>query len=173
MVTRNSPTSGRAESSDDAAPISHAPAAPASPGPSSISCPARRSRAERRNAGLATYQSSIRSSIRFQTAGKPSTSSGSRWDHWRSSMVSCASKTATPPPATSSSAVVTSPAAKDRLTFILRRSRCTAGSSMELRASASRKGSSGASSHLKKTTAPPIQSREVIVFCKKTLSCDI
>ena len=109
----------------------------------------------------------------FQAAGNVSISSGRRSDHWRSSTASRTSARVSTPPADSSSRVVTSPAAKPRVTFIPRRTFCTVGSIMAPRARASRKGSSGASSHLKNTTAPPSHSRAVIVLCKKTLSCDI
>ena len=64
-------------------------------------------------------------------------------------------------------------AAKGRCTFIPRLSFCTMGSTIALRASARRKGSRGPNRNLKKITAPPIHRRVVIVFCKKTLSCDI
>ena len=173
VVTRKSPASGSFASREDAAPMIRVPAAPAIEGPSSISCPANRSRAERMGEGLAAYQPSILSSIPFHRAGKRPMSWGRRSDHWRSSMASRAASSTRPPPSTSSSAVVTTPAAKLRRTRIHRRSFCTEGSTMALKARASRKGSRGASSHLKNTTDPPSQSRTVIVLCKKTLSCDI
>ena len=173
VVTRKSPTSGRAASREDAAPMSRLPTSPAREGPSSISCSARASRAERRKGGEAAYHAPTRSSRPFHRAGKPSITSGSRADHCRSSIPSRTSSSATAPPSTTSSSVVTRAAAKERRTPIRRRRRWTGGSTMALSASASRKGSRGTSSHRKKTTAPPSQSRAVIVLCKKTLNCDI
>ena len=153
--------------------MSQPPTLPAREGPSSISCWARASRAERITAGQEAYQPPIRSSRPFHRAGKPSITSGSRRDHSWSSKSSRSSSAVRLPPRASSSAVVITAAAKVRRTRSRRRSRCTRGSTMALRARASRKGSSGASSHRKNTTAPASHRRTVIVRCKKTLSWDI
>ena len=99
--------------------------------------------------------------------------SGSRADHWRSSNTSRPSTSPAPPPSTNRKKVVTRAAAKLRRTFKSRRTRCTRGSAIALRARASRKGINGPSSHRKKITAPTSQSTPVIVLCKKTLNCDI
>ena len=173
VVTRKSPAPGRAVRSEDAAPMSHAPASPAREGPASISRSATASMAVRRKAGDAAYQSPSRSRKPFQTAGNAATASGRRSDHCPSSSARGTSTAAAPPPKTSSAAVVTRAAAKDRRTRSSRRTRPTAGSTMALSPRASRNGSRGTISHRRNKKLPASHSRTAAVLCNVTLNCDI
>ena len=173
VVITNSPAPGSAASIADASPISHSPTLPTREGVSRSSCSARRSRAERKNAGLFPYQRSTRSRKPFQTDGNRASAAGSASDQPRSSTTSRSVRNATAPPHTTSTSVVTTAAAKLRRTFKRRRSRSTAGSAKALSPSASRNGSSGVSRYWKNTSVPASHSRVVIVLLKKTSICCI
>ena len=121
VVTRKSPMPGRAASRADTASISQVLAVPAREGPSSISCRAMPSRAERRNAGQPAYQESTLSSMPFHSCGNCSTASGRRLDQAWSSNTRRISSSAAAPPMVSSRSVVTAAAAKERRTRSRRR----------------------------------------------------